>query len=67
LSGFHGVLLLIVARNPAQYFRIVYYVGVMNVLAGVFLLLIDVHAGMPVGGPSAKDLPSLALDSRCSS
>ena len=47
LYGFHGVLLLLISKNPAHYRSIVRYVGVMNVLFGIFLVVIDFHAGMP--------------------
>jgi len=47
LYGFHGVLLFLVSRNPVQYRSIVRYLGSMNVLFGIFLILIDLHAGMP--------------------
>lgn len=48
LYGFHGVLVLIVARDPERYATIVRYLGVMNVLLGAFLVVIDLHAAMPV-------------------
>lgn len=47
LYGFHGVLLLLISGNPAHYRSIVRYVGVMNVLFGAFLVLIDLHADLP--------------------
>jgi hypothetical protein len=47
LYGFHGVLLLIVAADPIKFSRIVTYVAVMNVLFGLTVLAIDIHAGMP--------------------
>ena len=47
LYGFHGVLLFIVATDPVRYQRIVLYLGVMNILFGIALLGIDLHAGMP--------------------
>ena len=47
LYGFHGVLLLIVARDPQRYRPIVCYIATMNVLFGAMLLAIDLHAGMP--------------------
>jgi hypothetical protein len=47
LYGFHGVLLLIVARNPLQYRTIVQYVAVMNIVFGLLITVIDVNAGMP--------------------
>jgi hypothetical protein len=46
--GFHGVLLLIVARDPVRLHDIVRFIGVMNIIVGVFLVLIDMHAGMPL-------------------
>jgi hypothetical protein len=47
LYGFHGVLLFVVASDPVRYERIVLYLGVMNMLFGVTLLAIDLHAAMP--------------------
>jgi hypothetical protein len=37
-----------VARDPERYATIVRYLGVMNVLLGAFLVVIDLHAAMPV-------------------
>jgi hypothetical protein len=47
LYGFHGVLVLIVSRDPVKYRTIVWYLAVMNTLFGAIILAIDVHAGMP--------------------
>ena len=47
LYGFHGVLLFIVASDPGRYERIVLYLGVMNIVFGLMLLAIDLHAGLP--------------------
>jgi hypothetical protein len=47
LYGFHGALLLIVARDPATHATIVRFLGAMNVLFGLFMIAIDAHAGMP--------------------
>ena len=47
LYGFHGVLLLIISRNPAQHRTIVRYVGAMNLVFGILMVLVDLHAGMP--------------------
>jgi hypothetical protein len=47
LYGFHGVLLFIISTDPVRYRTIVRYVGVMNILLGIFLVFIDLHAGMP--------------------
>ncbi len=47
MYGFHGVLQIIVSRNPAQHRPIVRYIGVMNIVFGILMTAIDVHAGMP--------------------
>ena len=47
LYGFHGVLLFLVAGEPLRYARIVRYVGVMDIVFGLMMLAIDLHAGMP--------------------
>ncbi|HET7216696.1 MAG TPA: hypothetical protein VFJ02_01550 [Vicinamibacterales bacterium] len=48
LYGFHGVLLLIVSTDPIRYRPIVSFVAVMNVLFGVIVLTVDLHAGLPL-------------------
>lgn len=48
LYGFHGVLLLTVARDPIALRPIVSYVAFMNVAFGAIMLGIDLHAGMPL-------------------
>ena len=57
LYGFHGVLVLLVSRDPVYYRSIVRYLGVMYVLAGVMAIAIDLFAPLPwwwtiVEGPS---------------
>jgi hypothetical protein len=47
LYGFHGVLLFLIATDPARYRPFVVYVGCMNVAFGLMLLLIALSAGMP--------------------
>lgn len=47
LYGFHGVLLLLIARDPQRYRTIVQFVGVMNLALGAIMLAIDAHAGLP--------------------
>ena len=61
LYGFHGVLLLIVARNPVQHRVIVQFVGVMNIVFGSLLTAIDVEAGMPVLWTLAEGPPIIAF------
>ena len=46
--GFHGVLLFILSTDVARYAPIITYIAVMNVLLGVMLVAIDIHAGLPV-------------------
>ena len=48
LYGFHGVLMLIVSTDPFRYRTIVTFLGIMNVIFGVAILGIDLHAGMPM-------------------
>ena len=57
LYGFHGVLVLIVSRDPIRYQTIVRYLGWMYILGGVFAIVIDLYAPLPwywtaVEGPS---------------
>jgi hypothetical protein len=57
LYGFHGVLVLIVARDPARYLAIVRYLGVMYIVGGVLAIVFDAYAPLPwywtiVEGPS---------------
>jgi hypothetical protein len=47
LYGFHGVLVLIVSRDPVQYRTIIWYLAVMNILFGAIIIAIDIHAGLP--------------------
>ena len=61
LYGFHGVLVLIVSTDPPRYRTIVWYLAVMDVLFGLIMFAIDLHAGMPllwtaVEGPSIAGL-----------
>lgn len=47
LYGFHGVLLFLVSTDPVQYRGIVQFIGIMNILMGMLMVLIDLYAGMP--------------------
>jgi hypothetical protein len=46
--GFHGLLLLFVARDVVRYRGIVSFIGVTNIAFGLMMVAIDLHAGMPV-------------------
>ena len=48
LYGFHGALLLLISRDPIKHLTIVRFVACMNVLFGLMIIAIDVHAGMPL-------------------
>lgn len=57
LYGFHGALLLLVSTDPVKYRAIVWFVAILNIVFGVMLVVIDLHAGMPMSwtlfeGPS---------------
>jgi hypothetical protein len=47
LYGFHGVLVLLVAGDPVHFQRIVRYLGGMDIVFGLMMVSIDLHAGMP--------------------
>ena len=61
LYGFHGILLLIIARDPVRYRTIVWYVAFMNFAFGVMVLLIDLHAGMPILWTIGEGPPIIVL------
>ena len=45
--GFHGVLLFVVASDPVRLKPIVTYLVTFNIIFGLMLIAIDLHAGMP--------------------
>ena len=47
LYGFHGILMFIVAGDPVRYRPIVTYIAAMDLIFGVAIAIIDIHAGMP--------------------
>lgn len=61
LYGFHGVLVLIVSRDPAKYRTIVWYLAVMNTLFGAIVLFIDTHAGLPAMWTLLEGPPVIAF------
>jgi hypothetical protein len=61
LYGFHGVLLLLIARDPVKYASIVTYVAVLNVVFGLMLIGIDLHAGMPMWWTAGEGPPIIAF------
>jgi len=61
IYGFHGVLLLAISLDPARYVRLIRTLGVMNVMFGVVLVGIDLHAGMPMYWTLAEGPPVSAF------
>jgi len=61
LYGFHGVLLLLISRDPVRYRSIVRYLGFMNVVLGIMFVFIDLHAGMPPFWTLAEGPPVAAF------
>ena len=47
LYGFHGALLLLISTDPVKYRTIVWFVSILNIVFGMMLVVIDLHAGMP--------------------
>ena len=61
LYGFHGVLVLIVSGDPVRYRGIVSYLGIMNVLFGVTVFGIALHAGLPVWWTVLEGPPAVII------
>lgn len=59
MYGFHGVLIGLVAFDVRRYRLLVVFVAWMEVLLGVMLTGIDLHAGMPVWWTLAEGPPVL--------
>jgi hypothetical protein len=61
LYGFHGVLLLLIARDPSRHAPIVRFIGWMNIGFGMMMIAIDLHAGMPLWWTVAEGPPIAAF------
>ena len=61
LYGFHGCLLLLISTDPVRYRAIVAYVATMNVLFGIIMMAIDLHAGLPMWWTLGEGPPIMAL------
>ena len=61
LYGFHGGLLLTVARDPMSLRPIVSYVAFMNVAFGAIMLGVDLYCGMPLWWTLGEGPPIAAL------
>jgi len=61
LYGFHGGLLLLVSCDVRRHAPVVRYLGVMNILFGLLMLGIDLHAGMPAWWTFGEGPPVVVL------
>jgi hypothetical protein len=61
LYGFHGVLVLIVSTDPIRYRPIVWFIAVMNVIFGLMIVAIDLHAGLPAFWTALEGPPIVAF------
>jgi hypothetical protein len=61
LYGFHGVLLLLISRDPVRHRKIVQFVGVMNIVFGVLMIAVDLHAGLPLLWTLAEGPPIMGF------
>lgn len=57
LYGFHGVLLFLISRDVRRYSPVILFAASMSLIFSVMILIIDLHAGVPlrwtlVEGPS---------------
>ena len=61
LHGLHGVLLLVVARDPRRFSEIVTYIAGFNVTFGLIMVGVDLHSGMPWFWTLAEGPPIAAM------
>ncbi len=61
LYGFHGCLMLLVSTDVVRFRPIVVYLGLMNVIFGAALIVIDLTAGMPWFWTAAEGPPIVAM------
>jgi hypothetical protein len=61
LYGMNGLLRLVIAGAVRHYRLVVAYVAVMDVVFGVFITVIDLHAGMPSMWTLAEGPPVIIL------
>ncbi len=57
LYGFHGGLLIVAATDVRRHALIVRYVAVMNVVFGMAVAGVDLHAGLPLAWTLAEGPP----------
>lgn len=61
LYGFHGVLVLLVSTDVARYRPIVWFIAIMNIVFGVMIIAIDLHAGLPAYWTALEGPPIIAF------
>ena len=61
LYGFHGVLVLLVSTDPIRFRPIVTFIAVMNIVFGLMIIAIDLHAGLPPLWTALEGPPIIAF------
>ena len=61
LYGFHGVLVLLVSTDVVRYRPIVWFIAIMNVVFGLMIIAIDLHAGLPAYWTALEGPPIIAF------
>ena len=61
LYGFHGVLLFVISTDVVRYRPLVWYVAAMNVVFGIMLIAIDLHAGLPAQWTAFEGPPVVVI------
>lgn len=59
--GFHGVLLFVISTDVVRYRPLVWYVAAMNVVFGLMVLAIDLHAGLPAPWTAFEGPPVVVI------
>ena len=59
--GFHGVLLFVVSSDPVRFRPLVTYLAAFNIIFGLMLIAIDVHAGLPAWWTGFEGPPVVVL------
>ena len=61
LYGFHGVFMLILSTDTVRFRPLVRFLGWMEILFGLAVLMIDLHAGLPWWWVALEGPPVTAL------
>lgn len=61
LYAFHGGLLLLLSTDVHRYRTLIVYIGASNLVIGLLLLGIDLHAGMPAWWTATEGPPVVVV------